>query len=50
MWEAESALRRLSRKFDGYLPSDASPAEARAAAARWKQWYLTLRPEAEFVD
>jgi hypothetical protein len=45
----EAALKGLqfvSRKFGAFaVPEDAPPAQWLAAQAKWKQWYLSIRPE-----
>ncbi len=49
--EARDALRFVSRKFKGFGPPDQStPEEREAAKAAWKQWYLSIRPDAQFLD
>lgn len=47
--EARDCLRRLSRKFRGFgLSDDPTVAERRRAADKWRAWYLSIRPDAEF--
>jgi hypothetical protein len=42
---ATIGLQLLSRKIDGLGPGDPStPEERQAAAARWRQWYDTIKP------
>lgn len=51
MGEARAGLERLSRRFQGFGPSDRpGEEERRKAIEAWKQWYLTIRPDAEFED
>lgn len=48
---ARDGLRFVSRKLQGYgMPTNASQQQKQAAARKWKQWYLSIRPDAEFVD
>ncbi len=48
---ARDALRRLSRRFDlGGPPDNATPAQLQEAIRQWREWYLTIRPDAEFVE
>jgi hypothetical protein len=49
--EARDALRRISRKPQGFGPSE-RPVEAdrRAAIEQWRAWYRAVRPDAEFDD
>ncbi len=47
---ARDGLRFTSRKFDGFGLSDNPDAgEAAAVTEKWKQWYLSLRPNAKFL-
>lgn len=49
--EARKALEFVSRKFRGLGPGDEnSKGDVQAAIKRWKQWYLSLRPDAEFIN
>ena len=49
--EADKALKFISRKFAGVgLPSEPSPTQVRDAIKSWKAWYLSIRPDAEFLD
>lgn len=49
--EARDGLRLISRRFDGFdMPDKSTPAQRTAAQLSWKQWYLAIRPEAEFLD
>jgi hypothetical protein len=49
--EADKALRFLSRKFQGVgLPEEPKPDDIQAAVKAWKQWYLSVRPDGEFLD
>lgn len=48
---ARDALRKVSRKFVGFgLPDRPTLQQREYAAARWKKWYRTIRPDAEFYD
>lgn len=45
--EARDGLRRVSRNFEGFGPSDNFEDEERnQAVERWKAWYRTVRPDA----
>ncbi|HID78549.1 MAG TPA: hypothetical protein EYP56_21480 [Planctomycetaceae bacterium] len=49
MREARAALRRISRKFDGFGPPDnPDPAQLKEAVEKWKKWYLAVHPDADF--
>jgi len=61
--EADKALRFVSRKFRGVgLPADPQPPgsdpqvpagqwpQVKAAQKAWKDWYLSIRPDAELLD
>ena len=49
--ESRDGLRFVSRKFRGYGIPDRKDNEKRLVAInRWKQWYLTIRPEALFEN
>jgi hypothetical protein len=49
--EARDALRRISRRPSGFgLPEKPNEADRSAAVAKWKAWYLAVRPDAEFVN
>jgi len=51
MQEARAGLLRLSRKFEGFGPPDRPTDDERAKAIEaWKQWYRSIRPDAEFDD
>lgn len=48
---ARRGLEFISRKFRSLGPEDnAPPGEVAAAIERWKSWYRTLRPDAEFPE
>lgn len=48
---AHQALRGLSRKLDVVpLPEDPTAGAKLEAIDRWKQWYLTIRPDAQFLN
>jgi hypothetical protein len=46
--EAELGLRFVSRKLEGFGRFD--PAQTGGVIAKWKEWYLSIRPDAEFLD
>jgi hypothetical protein len=49
--EARDGLRLISRRFDGFdMPDRSTPEQRVAAQQSWKQWYLSIRPEAEFIE
>ncbi|WP_146117740.1 MULTISPECIES: hypothetical protein [Pirellulaceae] len=49
--EARDALRFVSRKIDGFgMPLDPTPPEREMAIQKWKDWYLSLRPNAIFLN
>lgn len=61
--EADKAMRFVSRKFRGVgLPADPQPPgsdaqvpagqwpQVKAAQKAWKDWYLSIRPDAELLD
>jgi hypothetical protein len=49
--EADRGLRFLSRKFAGVgMSPTPKPQEQQAAIAAWKEWYKSVRPDAEFLD
>ena len=49
--EARDALRRLSRKLDGFgLPDDPTETQRTAAIRKWQAWYRAIRPDAVFED
>ena len=46
---ARDGLRRLTLRFQGFgLPDDSTADERRIAMERWKEWYLSVRPNTEF--
>lgn len=48
---AVDGLRRMSRKFSGFGADEGLSETARGAlVARWKEWYLSIRPDADFED
>jgi hypothetical protein len=48
--KARDALRLISRKIDGFgLEDDPSEGAKLEAIQRWKQWYLGIRPDAQFL-
>lgn len=49
--EAAASLRRISRKLSGFeLEGELTEAVRAAAIQRWKDWYLSIRPDAELKD
>ncbi len=51
MREARDGLRRISRKFRGFgLSDNPTKAEVEQAVRAWRQWYVAVRPDAEFDD
>ena len=49
--EARDGLRRISRKFSGFgLPDEPTPVQRDEAVKKWKAWYRTIRPDAEFEE
>lgn len=49
--KAVDGLRRMSRKFRGFGGEEGlSSAERGALVARWKEWYLSVRPDANFEE
>jgi hypothetical protein len=49
--EARNALRFISRRLNGFgLPDNPTPEEKAEAIAKWRNWYLQVRPEAELED
>ena len=49
--EARNALRFISRRLNGFgLPDNPTPEEKAEAVAKWRNWYLQVRPEAELED
>lgn len=48
---AHDSLRRMSRKLDSFgLPDTFTETDVRRAIERWKDWYRSIRPDAEFED
>jgi hypothetical protein len=49
--EADKGLRFISRKFAGVgLPEEPMPHHAKEAQQAWKEWFLSVRPDAELID
>jgi HEAT repeat protein len=49
--QARDSLRLLSRKINGFGLSDEPTDGAKLEAMeRWKQWYLSIRPDAQFLN
>jgi hypothetical protein len=47
--EARNGLRFVSRRFEGFgLPTTFDEKQRHDSIERWKEWYLTIRPEAVF--
>jgi hypothetical protein len=48
---ARDGLRFISRKLEGFgMPDNANEQQTQAAVKQWKEWYLSIRPDGEFVD
>jgi len=48
---ARDGLRFVSRKISGFeLPDEPTPEQLEAERSQWKGWYLSIRPDAEFLD
>ena len=48
---ARDGLAFISRKFQGYgPPPQATVEQVQAAQAKWKQWYLAIRPDGQLMD
>ncbi len=49
--EAAYGLRFLSRRFEGFgPPPNATPEQVKGAQAKWKRWYLSIRPVGELLE
>lgn len=48
--EAHQALCFIGRKFDAFPEEKPTGPAFDAYINRWKQWYLSVRPDAEFID
>ena len=49
--KSRDALRLLSRKVDGFgLPEEPTEGAKLEAIEKWKQWYLAIRPNAQFLN
>jgi hypothetical protein len=49
--EARDGLQFISRKLEGYgPPANATREQKQAAQAKWKRWYLSIRPDAELLE
>ena len=49
--EANQGLRFISRKLLAYpLPSEPTIEQKWAVQSKWKNWLLSIRPDAEFMD
>lgn len=49
--EADKGLRFISRKLSGMGPLDNPTKEqTKAIWKSWREWYLSIRPDAEFID
>jgi len=48
---ARDGLRFISRKTTGFsLPDKPTVAERKVAVERWKKWFLSVRPDGEFIE
>ena len=48
---ARDALRFISRKFDGFgMPKYPTPEEQQEGVMKWKAWYQSIRPGAQFLQ
>jgi len=48
---ARDGLRRISRRIGGFgLPDDFDEPDRQNAVKKWKEWYLAIRPDAEFEN
>ena len=48
---AHDGLRRMSRRLDAFgLPDPFTETDVLRVIERWKDWYRTIRPDAEFED
>ncbi len=48
---ARDGLRRISRRIHGFrMPADFDDADRISAINAWKEWYLAIRPDAEFEN
>jgi hypothetical protein len=48
---ARNGLRFISRKIDGFgMPDKPDRQQWRAAQAKWKEWYLSIRPNGAFIE
>ncbi len=49
--EARDGLRRISRRFRGFgLPANPTAQQVDAAVQRWKDWYLSIRPDGTLIE
>ena len=49
--EARDALRRISRRFQGFgMPDKPTELERHAGIRKWQAWYLAIRPDAELEN
>ena len=49
--EARDGLRFISRRFYGFgLPDAPTTPQVQAAQAKWKDWYLSIRPDGELME
>lgn len=49
--QARDGLRFISRKFYGFgMPPEPNKQQLQEAVKKWKDWYLSVRPDAEFLD
>jgi hypothetical protein len=48
---ADEGLRFLSRKLDGFGSwDDSKPEQLEKVRLQWKEWLLSIRPNAELLD
>jgi hypothetical protein len=48
---ARDGLRFISRKFDGFgMPDRPTEQQVQAAQTKWKEWFRSIRPGAEFIE
>jgi hypothetical protein len=49
--EADKGLRFISRKFGGVgLQEEPNSADLKSVQKAWKDWFLSVRPDAELLD
>jgi len=51
VYAADRGLRFISRKFDGVLKWEVADAATKLALRKaWREWYLSIKPDAELLD